>query len=42
MRPQFIAYVVTNSNGGPDSRAIWREIGTVWPHRNGNGFDLVI
>jgi len=41
--PSHIAYVVTEPNGGgPDSRAIWREVGAVWPHKRGSGFDLVI
>jgi hypothetical protein len=26
----------------PGPNASWREIGHVWRHRNGNGFDLVI
>ena len=25
-----------------DKQAHWREIGAVWPHKNGNGFDVVI
>ena len=41
--PSHIAYVVTEPKGeGTDRKAIWREVGAVWPHRNGNGFDLVI
>jgi hypothetical protein len=43
MLPQFIAYMVTEpADGGADTRAIWRPVGSVWKHRNGNGFDLVI
>ena len=43
MLPSHIAYVVTDPPGdAPDSRAIWREIGAVWPHKNGHGFDVVI
>jgi hypothetical protein len=42
MPPSHIAYIVTEGTGGPDSRANWREVGAVWPHKNGNGFALVI
>jgi hypothetical protein len=41
-KPTHIAYVVTDPKGGTDKKAIWREIGTVWPHKKGNGFDVVI
>jgi hypothetical protein len=42
--PSYIALVVTDppNGAGPDSRATWREVGAVWPHKNGKGFDLVI
>jgi hypothetical protein len=42
MRPSHIAHIVTEANSGPDSRALWREIGVIWPHKSGKGFDLVI
>lgn len=43
MTPAFIAYIVTEANGGgPDSRATWREIGIVFLHKKGNGFDLLL
>jgi hypothetical protein len=44
MAPQFIAYIVIDPPGGagPDSRSMWRPVGSVWKHKNGNGFDLVV
>ena len=41
-KPSYIAYVVSEAKEGSDKKAIWREVGAVWPHKNGNGFDLVI
>lgn len=41
-KPSHIAYVVSDPKEGTDRKAQWREIGAVWPHRNGGGFDLVI
>lgn len=43
-RPSHVAYVVTDvktGNGG-ETKSIWREVGVVWSHRNGEGFDLVV
>ena len=43
MAPTFIAYVVSEPNGGgPDSRANWREVGILFPHKKGSGFDLIL
>ena len=36
------AYVVIDPKEGSDRRAQWIEVGAVWPHRNGQGFDLLI
>jgi hypothetical protein len=41
-KPTHIAYVVSNPKEGSDKKAIWREVGAVWPHKNGNGFDVVV
>lgn len=38
-KPTHKAYVV---NEGKDGKSYWREIGAVWPHKNGNGFDITI
>ena len=35
-KPSHTAYVVT----GKGNKAIWREIGAVWLHGDGEGFDL--
>ena len=41
-KPSHIAYVVKDAKEGSDKAAIWRRIGSVWPHKNGSGFDVVI
>ena len=40
-KPSHIAYVV-NKNRDDEEKGFWRPVGAVWPHKNGNGFDLVI
>ena len=37
-----IAYVVTEPKEGSDKKPVWREVGAIWPHKNGAGFDLVL
>ena len=41
-KPTHIAYVVIPPKEGSDKKAIWREVGAIWPHTKGNGFDLVV
>jgi hypothetical protein len=41
-KPTHIAYVVKDAKEGSDKPGIWRRVGSVWPHKNGNGFDVVI
>ncbi len=41
-KPTHIAYIVIDPREGSDRKAIWHEVGAVWPHKNGTGFDLVI
>jgi hypothetical protein len=41
-KPSHIAYVVSEVREGGAKKSIWRRVGSVWPHKNGNGFDLVI
>jgi hypothetical protein len=43
-KPTHTAYVVQNPKPGShsDKEAFWHKIGSVWPHKNGTGFDLVI
>jgi hypothetical protein len=41
-KPSHIAYVVTDAKEGTDRKPIWRDVGAVWPHKNGSGFDIVI
>lgn len=40
MKPTHRAYLVQEPKTGGKSR--WIEVGTVWPHKQGSGFDLVI
>jgi hypothetical protein len=41
-KPTHIAYVVSEPKEGSDRKPIWREVGAIWPHKNGSGFDLVL
>ena len=40
-KPTHRAFVVSQpkESGG---KGFWHEVGAVWPHKNGNGFDVVI
>jgi hypothetical protein len=42
MKPTHIAYVVTQSEPDSDEKSFWRSVGAIWPHKNGDGFDLVL
>ncbi|AWV20000.1 hypothetical protein RADP37_05492 (plasmid) [Roseomonas mucosa] len=41
-KPTHTAYIVTNAKEGSGKKAVWREVGGIWPHKKGSGFDLVI
>jgi hypothetical protein len=41
-KPTHTAYIVIDPKEGSDRKAIWHEVGAIWPHKNGGGFDLVI
>jgi hypothetical protein len=41
-QPSHRAFVVTQAKEGTDQKGFWHEIGIVWPHSKGKGFDLVI
>ena len=41
-KPTHIAYVVNDPKEGTDKKAMWREVGAIWPHGKGDGFDLVL
>ena len=41
-KPTHIAYIVNEPADGSDRNPFWRPVGVIWPHANGNGFDLVI
>ena len=40
-KPTHRAYVVSTPKKDGE-KAIWTEIGAVWPHKNAKGFDLTI
>lgn len=40
--PSHIAYVVIEPKEGSNKKAVWRRVGALFPHKKGNGFDLVI
>ena len=40
-KPSHIAYIVTDPKGR-EKKAFWHRVGSVFPHRSGNGFDIVI
>jgi hypothetical protein len=41
-KPTHIAYIVTDAKEGSDKKANWREVGALFPHEKGDGFNLVI
>jgi hypothetical protein len=42
-KPSHSAYIVIEAKEGSDKKkAQWFEIGTVWSHGDGKGFDVVI
>lgn len=41
-KPTHKAYVVQEPREGSDRKGRWLEVGAVWSHRNGSGFDVVI
>ena len=41
-KPTHTAFIVIDPKEGSDRKASWHEVGAIWPHKNGKGFDLVI
>jgi hypothetical protein len=41
-KPTHTAFIVSEPKEGSDRKAIWHEVGAVWSHKNGEGFDIVI
>lgn len=39
-KPTHTAYVVNDAKA--EGKGYWREVGAVWSHKSGNGFDLVL
>jgi len=40
-KPTHNAYIVTTPKED-NGKASWHLVGAAWPHKNGNGFDVVI
>jgi hypothetical protein len=40
-KPTHRAYVVSTPKND-DDKGYWREVGVIWPHKKGNGFDFDI
>ena len=40
--PTHRASVVTEGKPGTNQKSYWHPVGSVWPHKSGKGFDLVI
>ena len=41
-KPSHRAFVVSKPKEGSDQKGYWHEVGVVFPHSKGKGFDLVI
>ncbi len=41
-KPSHIAYVVIDPKEGRDHKAQWHQVGTIWPHKSGTGFDFLV
>jgi hypothetical protein len=41
-KPTHRAYVVVEPKQGSERKAKWVEVGAIWPHKSGSGFDVVI
>ncbi len=41
-KPSHRAYVVSKPKEGSDQKGFWREVGVIFPHSKGKGFDLVV
>lgn len=41
-KPSHHAYLVQDADEAAGRKARWTEVGAVWPHKNGEGFDLVL
>jgi len=41
-KPSHRAYVVSRPKEGSGQKGFWREVGVIFPHSKGKGFDLVV
>ena len=41
-KPTHSAFIVIEPKDGSERKAYWHEVGAIWPHKNGTGFDLVL
>ena len=42
IKPTHTAFIVIEPKEGSERKSQWHEIGAIWPHTKGKGFDLVI
>ncbi len=41
-KPTHRAYIVLDPKEGSDKKPYWHDVGAVWQHGDGKGFDVVI
>lgn len=41
-KPTHHAYIVVDPKEGREKKGKWIEVGAVWPHKHGTGFDVVL
>jgi hypothetical protein len=41
-KPTHTTYIVIDPKEGSDKKAQWIEVGAVWSHSDGRGFDIVV
>ena len=41
-KPSHTAYVVTKPEERSNRKPVWYPVAAIWPHKNGNGFDIDI
>lgn len=41
-KPTHTAFVVADAPEGSDKKPTWFQIGAVWPHGDGDGFEVVL
>lgn len=42
IKPTHRAFIVQNYQSGGEDKSHWSRIGSVWPHKDGKGFDVTL